>query len=247
MKNDNGFYNHFTQSADSGITSLGKLFVQIENNFLLNVIKKYSQNEHIKILEIGPGLGFFAENCKRIGFNYFAIEANHIMVNELEGKGIDIVQGYVPPIPGDDKYNVIFMNQVLEHMKCRDQAIELINSCKDHLLDDGLLVISSPDIEFQKEDFFNVDYTHDYPTSKRRLEQIFIDNNLEIKYSTLYSSFFRGRFMISLLTFFVRFFYSLGLFHLFFGKKAYIGKASLLPSCLIVGKYSKHSPIKLLP
>jgi len=238
MSNNKNFYDHFTKSADSGITAVGKLYSKIVSQWLLKVIRRYLTKQNIKFLEVGPGLGLFADECnKLIGLDYFCVEANHNMAEDLKNRGFSVYHSFVPPIPGSDKYDVIFMDQVFEHMESRNHAERLIISCKEHLFNDGLLVISCPDIEYWKEDFFVGDYTHDYPTSQRRLEQMFIDAKLEIKYSTVYSSLFKGRFMVSIITFFVRFFFAIGFFHILFGKKAFIAKSSLLPSCLIVGKY----------
>lgn len=237
---ENNFYNHFTQAQDAKITGLGKIIVQLENRTILNLAKKHISTPKANVLEIGPGLGFFATECISSGYIYTAIEANQIMAQHLREDGYNVISAFVPPIPGPDLFDIIFMNQVFEHMKNRDQAAELIQSCKEHLAKEGILVISSPDIEFWKEDFFVGDYTHDYPTSQKRLEQIFIDNGMDILHSSIYSIIIAGRLAVGVLTLLVRGCYRLGFFHLLFGKKAFKAKSSLLPSCLIIGKKLEH-------
>lgn len=229
------FYDNIEKSEIASISILGGKIIDWENNYFLKLIKTLKGTNNVHLLEIGPGRGFFARVCgKTKNIKYVAIEANELMSKKLIDDGYNVFNLFVPPIPLEETFDVIFMNQVFEHMKNRDQALEMIQSCREHLNDKGLLIISSPDILFAKEDFFS-DYTHDFPTSPHRLFQIFFDNDLKVIYLNHYSFFFRGYLPARFITFFNRLFYKIGVFDLFFGKKAYKVMISLLPSFVIVG------------
>jgi hypothetical protein len=119
-------------------------------------------------------------------------------------------------------------------------AKQLLSDCRKNLNDGGLLCISCPEISFWKEDFFACDYTHNFPTSLKRLEQMFYDLDLKIiskGYCALIFSSFLSSYTISFLT---RIAWNLGVIKLLFPRKAYKVKCSLLPSFIIVGK--KNDP-----
>jgi len=126
------------------------------------------------------------------------------------------------------------MNQVFEHVRNRDEALALLDSCKNHLKDHGLLIIASPDFLRWKEDFYH-DYTHDYPTTLTRFSQMFFDYGLKIIYRNWYSFFVRGFFLTGLVAFLSRICYRTGIFKLLFSEKAYKVHCSLLPSLIILG------------
>jgi SAM-dependent methyltransferase len=230
------FYDNFYKN--SSITLLGKKMVNYQNRFFINLINKYfnKKNKKISVLEIGPGKGFFAEKCVNEGFDYLAIEINKGMCEKLIKRNIKVINGSVPPINVAQKFDVIFMNQVFEHMNNRYEAIDLIESCKEHLLKGGLIIISVPEIIFWKEDFFASDYTHRYSLSIRSLKQIFFDLDFKIVYATHYTLFFRGYVWCYLISIITRVLYNIGLIKLIFWKKSYKIKASMLPSCMVVGR-----------
>ena len=59
------------------------------------------------VLEIGPGHGHFAQECLTKGFQYSAVEDSKILREGLEKKGINVIDGHIPPIPMDsDQYDL---------------------------------------------------------------------------------------------------------------------------------------------
>lgn len=232
------FYDHFINSKTGKVSKIGKKIIDWQNGLFLDLIEKFSEKKlcDTNLLEIGPGKGFFLKKCKDRKIRYTAIEGNKLMSKSLKNKGFNVHCDFVPPIKLNEKFDVIFMDQVFEHMKNRDQAIEMIKTCREHLNKNGLLIISSPDIFAWKEDFYAGDYTHDYPVSLYRLSQIFLDNNLGVLYANYYSFFIKGYIATRFITFLTRLFYNIGVLKLVFNKKAYKVKTSLLPSCIIIGK-----------
>ena len=229
------FYDHFINADTASISYIGKKTIEWENKYFIRLIRKFSKNNNPSLLEIGPGKGFFAHLCKKNGFEYTAIEVNKLMSDKLSKMGLKVFNAYVPPIKLKDKFDVIFMNQVFEHMKNRDEAREMVKSCKEHLNEDGLIIISSPDILSVKQDFYQ-DYTHDYPTSLMRLSKLLADYDLKVLYKDYYTFFTTGYIKTRIIAFLTRLCYNLGIFKIFFGKKAYKVKISLLPALIIIGK-----------
>lgn len=232
-----GFYDNFWKSNTASVSKIGKKIIAFQNSFFLNLIRKHSKNKsNISLLEIGPGKGFFAEYCKKNGIkNYAAIEQNKSMANSLKNKGFKVYCQRVPPIKVKSKFDIIFMNQVFEHMKDLDEAISLLQSCRKKLNKGGLLMIASPEINFWKEHFYS-DYTHCYETSLERLNQMFFDYDLEVLYKNYYTFFVRGYFLTKIISSLALAFYNLGIFKIIFRKKNFKVKNSLLGSFVIVGK-----------
>ena len=78
-------------------------------------------------LEVGPGHGTLAEQAVAAGWRYPAIEAGPILVDVLRRKGLAVIEWWAPPIPiGDSTADVLYADQVLEHMPGIDAAREFI-------------------------------------------------------------------------------------------------------------------------
>ena len=235
------FYDHFTQKEKMP-TKVGMNIVRRANKQIINIFKKLISQKDISILEIGPGRGVFAELCKEEGIGYTAIEVNPTLANNLGECGFEILKAKVPPIPIDsNKFDVVYMNQVFEHMNNVDMAQELIEECYRVLKKGGFLCIISPDYLIWKEEFFNGDYTHNYITTIRRLKEIYYDNGLKTVYVTYISGPFFGDPITFVLSSFSRLFIRPKLIRLLtFGlmseERIYKIKYTLLRSFMIIGE-----------
>jgi SAM-dependent methyltransferase len=174
-----GFYDHFHASQRASLTSVGRKLVDAQNKYYLRLVRKYCQTKAPAILEIGCGRGYFAECCRDEGLTYSAIEANRQMAADLAGRGFTVHNAFAPPLIVPEKVDVVFMDQVFEHMNGRDQAVEMLRECRGQLTHGGIIVISSPDVFTWKHDFY-ADYTHSLPTCMPMLERIFLDCELDI-------------------------------------------------------------------
>jgi SAM-dependent methyltransferase len=233
-------YTFFTENQD--ITRVGQWIVARQNRFLINQIQTHRTSAALpSVLEIGPGHGAFARACKDAGFAYEAIEANEVMAERLRANGFTITVAVVPPLPGGDKRNAVVMQHVLEHMRGTDEALALLCQCVERLTPDGLLIVCSPDITVMRDDFFDCDYTHLFPTSVRRLEQLFHDAGLTVVASGLQNALGTNRIFLRLIGNLARTAYSLGLLQIFFRSKAYTAKTSLYASCYAVGRLERAS------
>lgn len=231
-------YDYFYKSIEKGdVSKLGLRMMHFQNkHFFKTFQENINKDSKIKLLEIGPGNGFFAHVAKsKKEYAYECVEANGNIAQNLRKKGFEVTEAYVPPIETGKKYDIIFANQLLEHMNGRDEAIHLVKSAHDSLEEDGLVLFSCPEIYFQKFDFFQ-DYTHDFPTTAYRVRNLLEDNGFEVLDVVHYTFFVRGRLWCMLVEKIARIGYGLGLFHLLFGDKAYKVKISLLPSFYVLAK-----------
>ena len=79
------------------------------------------------MLEIGPGTGSLAAGAVAAGWRYRAIDASDTLVDALRAKGLDVTLAWAPPIAaGDASCDVVYADQVLEHMSGIDAARDFV-------------------------------------------------------------------------------------------------------------------------
>jgi SAM-dependent methyltransferase len=163
------------------------------------------------VLEIGTGDGYLARALRDAGYRYLGYEPNDVLAEQARAAGFEMRNALVPPLQEyDSSCDVILMSHVFEHMADNRQAMEFLAEAKRCLRPGGTLIILSPDLIDFGADFWNVDYTHTFPTSLHRVQQMLMDSGLSPDHPAfVYGSFgyFPGYFL-NLLNKFV-----LGLFH----------------------------------
>jgi 2-polyprenyl-3-methyl-5-hydroxy-6-metoxy-1,4-benzoquinol methylase len=99
-----------------------------------------------KILEIGVGTGIHLLNFDKLGYQVTGIEPDPISTKFLNNKlknGI-CINGYIEDMDFEDKFDVIFLYHVVEHI---EHPLPMLKKCKDILKDDGIIIIAVPDCE----------------------------------------------------------------------------------------------------
>jgi SAM-dependent methyltransferase len=133
------------------------------------------------LYEIGPGHGSLAEQAVAAGWNYTAVEASPILIEVLRKKGLKVVEAWTPPMPmADASADVVYADQVLEHMSGIDAAREFTSEALRSLRPGGLFFVVVPDYLKERTFFWDVDYTHNFVTTERRVKQLFNDNGFDI-------------------------------------------------------------------
>ena len=133
------------------------------------------------MFEIGPGHGTLAEQAVEAGWRYTAIEASPILVEVLKQKGLAVIESWTPPIPlPDASADVVYADQVLEHMSGIDAARQFTAEAYRALRPAGVFFVVVPDYLKERTFFWDVDYTHNFVTTERRVKQLFNDNGFEI-------------------------------------------------------------------
>ena len=134
------------------------------------------------MLEIGPGQGTLAALAIQAGWQYSAVEPSPLLAERLRAEGLNVVQAWTPPIPAPDaSCEVVYADQVLEHMSGIDAARAFVAEALRVLRPGGVVFIVVPDYLKERGFFWDIDYTHNFPTTERRVRQLLYDGGFEIE------------------------------------------------------------------
>lgn len=134
------------------------------------------------LLEIGPGHGTLAQAAVAAGYRYTAIEASPILADLLRKKGLTVIEAFTPPIPfPDQSADVVYADQVLEHMSGIDAARAFTAEAKRILRPGGIFFVVVPDYLKERTFFWDVDYTHNFVTTERRCKQLLYDGGFTVE------------------------------------------------------------------
>jgi len=132
-------------------------------------------------LEVGPGQGAIADLAVHAGYRYRAVEPSPQLAAALSGRGLDVVEAFTPPIPGaDDSVDILYADQVLEHMSGIDAARAWVADALRLIRPGGTLFVVVPDYLKERGFFWDIDYTHNFPTTERRMRQLLYDGGFEV-------------------------------------------------------------------
>lgn len=111
-----------------------------------------------KLLDIGSGTGVFPFIVKKNGWECTGIDPDPRSVDHLvKNIGVQGMCGDFIKLKPNDRYNIITLNKVLEHV---ENPIEMLSSTKDWLREDGFVYVEVPDGETaskegkHREEFF---------------------------------------------------------------------------------------------
>jgi SAM-dependent methyltransferase len=104
-----------------------------------------------------------------------------MLADQLTREGLDIVHAWTPPIPANDNSaDVVYADQVLEHMSGIDAAREFVAEARRILRSKGVLFVVVPDYMKERQFFWDIDYTHNFITTERRVRQLLYDGGFNI-------------------------------------------------------------------
>ncbi len=172
------FYRTFSEKK---LTSLGGARRTRIERSRLAILAKHAEPPG-PMLEIGPGQGTLAALAIQAGWRYSAVEPSPLLADQLRAEGLDIVQAWTPPIPAaDSSCAVLYADQVLEHMSGIDTARAFVSEALRVLQPGGVVFIVVPDYLKERGFFWDIDYTHNFPTTERRVRQLLYDGGFEIE------------------------------------------------------------------
>lgn len=87
-----------------------------------------STHQGARVLEIGCGEGILLEEIIKKGFIVKGIEPSKSGAKRASLKGIDVYEGYFKPEVFSEKFDMVIMSHVLEHIELPDKAISGILS-----------------------------------------------------------------------------------------------------------------------
>ena len=174
------FYRWFSDRQKE-LTGFGKARRGRTERSRLGLLMRYTSPPGT-FLEIGPGQGSLALLAVEAGWQYRAMEASTILIEQLRGKGLEVIPGWAPPIlAADASCDVVYADQVLEHMSGIDAAREFVAEARRALKAGGTLFVVVPDYLKERTFFWDVDYTHNFVTTERRVRQLLYDGGFEIR------------------------------------------------------------------
>lgn len=134
------------------------------------------------LLEIGPGSGSLAAAAVIAGWRYRGVEASPVLAANLRSRRFQVTEAWVPPIPAaDHSCDVVYADQVLEHMSGIDAAREFVTEALRALRPGGVAVFVVPDYLKERAFFWDVDYTHNFVTTERRVRQLLDDSGFHVE------------------------------------------------------------------
>lgn len=173
------FYRWFSDRQKE-LTSFGRARRGRTERSRLGLLMRFARPG--QMLEIGPGHGTLALGAIAAGWRYHAIEASSILIDELRGKGLDVTEGWAPPIPAPDaSADVVYADQVLEHMSGIDAARQFVAEARRVLRPGGTFFVVVPDYLKERTFFWDVDYTHNFVTTERRVTQLLYDGGFDLR------------------------------------------------------------------
>ena len=184
------FYDHFFSHPGS---VPGLWIVRRQNENLFSSVRAHLPESPVRLLEIGVGKGDFAVICRHHGIEYHGIEPNIGQAEKLKGDGFAITSTLVPPVPFETHaFDVVYCAHLLEHMESLTRVQQLVVEVGRVLEPRGLFALVSPNFNDWRREFYD-DYTHSYPTTPRRVSQLFSNNGFEILQIVLFNAFFFGK------------------------------------------------------
>lgn len=171
------FYDFWKQKR---VTPIGRHWSLQAARYTLRRLEAVSTSLR-RIVEVGPGRGPFTAVCRAAGIGYTAVDANPGLLTALDPT--PGVCAFVPPLPMHDAVcDAVVASHVLEHAPGLPQAEAMLGEMRRIVRPGGCVAITSPDLLWYRNYFWDCDYSHNFPTSARRLYQLFLDQGFEIAY-----------------------------------------------------------------
>ena len=147
----------------------------------LSLIDSYTASNK-RLLDVGAGTGDFLTEAKKYGWEVAGVEPNELARLKSSEKGVALLQN-LDSIPTSDKYEVITLWHVLEHLPDLESQIAKLVGL---LTDNGALVVAVPnfksfDAKYYKEFWAAFDVPrHLWHFSKRSVQSIFAKHGMKL-------------------------------------------------------------------
>ena len=136
-----------------------------------------------RILELGPGWGYLADHVRARGWQYAAVERNATNAEAMRARGFDVSCAAVPPFPAGAPADVVWMSHVIEHARDFVEAREIAGAAFRRLEPGGHVVVIAPDVLSWGAWFWEIDWSHGWPTSLGRIEQLLGDAGFRVVFA----------------------------------------------------------------
>ena len=113
----------------------------VQANTLIGDVAKIRSGGHL--LDIGAGSGILVESALSRGYKAEGVEPSRWMHAQAQMHGLPVSLGYFPAAASHDKYDVITLIDVLEHVA---DPVQLLSQIHTALSDDGIALVVTPDV-----------------------------------------------------------------------------------------------------
>lgn len=137
MQNIISFYENLEDFSYEATRKVRK----IQMRKILELIKKYKTN--CKLLDIGAGSGILVEEAINLGFEAEGVEPSQWLQSKAKELGLPVHLGTTKNINPAYLYDVVTIIDIIEHVP---NPIELLIDIHKVLKDDGIVVVSTPDV-----------------------------------------------------------------------------------------------------
>ena len=142
----------------------GGLVYKLRIFYFKKILKYFSMNNKIKMLDYGCGPGDMIACAQNIGIDVYGIDLYERSVRLANEKGFNVIRGDYNNMPYDkESFDLIFMQSVLEHIF---DPVDSLMTLKNYLKPNGLIILSVP----TPCNHFWDDPTHIRPYTPKSLE-----------------------------------------------------------------------------
>ena len=192
-------YDEYYESRE--VSDRGRGFLQWWHSRLLDQVFSEAGIPR-KLLEVGSGWGFIGAAATERGVEYRGIELSDRQTERLREDGLNVVQAQVPPYPAGPAVDMIYAAHLIEHFPTWSDAEEFVSQSRDRLEPGGTLVIVAPDVLSWRGRFWDADWSHGYPTTLRRVQQLLHETGMRVEYAAYAGGGQFGMFAPTLASFF---------------------------------------------
>lgn len=188
------FYTHF---AEKKLNPLGELIkTRMYRNQLKLLTRTIDWTTIRSCLEIGLGRCDFyliLPEPIRSTLRYIGIEPSQSLGVWGHTNGILVIRSFIPPIPTrSESFDMVYMSHVIEHLGDFQTLRHALEEIHRVLKPGGHLIVAFPDYLHYQEDFYEMDYSHQYPITLHRCRTLLYDSHFQIVRSAYYNGNFFG-------------------------------------------------------
>ncbi len=114
---------------------------KLQEQRILKLISKYKPEG--SLLDIGAGSGILVEAALEMGYNAEGVEPSKWLQQKAVERKLPIHQGIFPSDKLKEKYDIIVLVDVIEHV---NNPKQLLSEIKKAIKDDGIFILITPDV-----------------------------------------------------------------------------------------------------
>jgi SAM-dependent methyltransferase len=138
-----------------------------------------------RVLEVGCGMGNTGVAAQELGFlDYTAVEPNPLLAQVARDRvaPAQVIEARLPElVPGlRNTSDLALAVHVIEHATSGYEGREWVAAMVDTVTEGGYVLVVSPDVRDFKASFWDLDWSHAFPTTTNNLSQIMTDLGLTV-------------------------------------------------------------------